>query len=581
MAAIDDVFLSQVTLFKEHEEGGSPEEVDDFDLSFLVEMTLVETVDVSGPRLMLQMDDFPRYLRDELEAQPRDLLRVTFSSNWFEGDGDELDIVIWFRIMTMPQQGDSILFNCIEKELELIKQPSKKAILFTGKPVSAIIGRLLPKFKQEIGKFPVQMDYHVLPGMRPAKTLRQMCREMRAACFNRRGTVVFKTWEELLKQEPALTYWHNDPAGEECDEEIQSYELLRVQGVVKDRVSRNYMSWNLTDGLVTTGRALKQSAEWAAPAVSSVLDNLLSAPAPTIDLITSGQGDIRPGIVMELIWQTDNPEKPIDESLPAKVLVATVAHYYSGSNYMCRVKGIQVEEPPPVQVPEAAAAAVTKVAAAATTAAATAATAATAALAPVTSVVSSVTSDLNTAVATITGAVAAATSAVTGAANAVLAAARAEAATVLSDAQAALDEITGVSAIVDSAQLVVDGALSTVTDLKAGVESTIAGATGAINTATSGALKAATDAVTAPLQAAAGTHIAAIASATAANVAAMPSIVVAQAAKASMDTVNGAVSSATAHVANATNQVTAVSAAATSVSNSLAAAQAAVTRLGG
>lgn len=341
MPAIEDIILSQVTLCKM--QNGTLEEVDDFDLSFLVEMTFVETVDPSGPRLMLVMDDEPKYITDELEAKPRDFLKVTFSSHWYEGDGDDMDLVMYFRILTMPQSGTAITFNCMEKEIEAIKPPAAKAMLFTEKPVASILKKLLPGLKQSIGKFPATMDYHVLPGMRPAKLLRQMCHEMKAACFNRRGTVVFHTWSALLKQEPEFTYHHNPPPGEECDEEIFSYELLRTQSVIKDRVERNYMSWNLTGGIVSTSKALKKAAEWVGPAAKSVLDNMLTVPLPALDMIISGQGTVRPGVVMNLVWHTSNPEKPIDESLPSKVLISVVAHYYSGSNYMCRVKGVRLD----------------------------------------------------------------------------------------------------------------------------------------------------------------------------------------------------------------------------------------------
>lgn len=341
MPAIEDILLSQITLFKEKPDG-SLEETDDFDLSFLVDVTLIETVDISGPRLILTMDDPNNYIMEDLEARPRDVLKVTFSSHWYEGDGDNIDLVVKFRILTMPQNGRAITFNCMEKEVEASKQPAKKAILFTEKPVSEILKKLLPGLKPKVGKFPVTMDYHVLPGVRPSKTIRQMCHEMKAACFNRRGTVVFETWQKLLKQEPEYTYHHTPPPELECDEEIFSYEILRAQAIVKDRVERNYMSWSLTDGIVSTSRALKKAAEWVAPSVKSVLDNMLTVPLPSIDMMVSGQGTLQPGMVMELVWHSDNPEKPIDESLPNKILISTVAHYYSGSNYLCRVKGIRL-----------------------------------------------------------------------------------------------------------------------------------------------------------------------------------------------------------------------------------------------
>jgi|GEM_PF-1702301 len=341
MAAIDDIFISQITHFSQLPDDGGLEETDDFDLGWLKEMTFIETIDISGPRLILIMDDQLKYLTDELNVKPRDVLKVTFSSHWYEGDGDDLDLVLHFRILTMPNEGNRITFNCMEKEVESIKQPWKKSLLFSQKPVTAILGKLLPALKPEAGKFPVMLDYHILPGMRPAKTIRQMCQEMKAACFHRRKSIVFETWDKLKKQEPEITFYHEPPATEQCDEEVFRYEMLRSQEVVKDRVERNYMSWNLKDGIVNTSKATKKPAEWVSQPEATVLDNLLDVSAPTIDLTTSGQGLIRPGVVMKIVWNnTQSTDKPINESLPEKILISTVAHYYSGNQYLCRVKGI-------------------------------------------------------------------------------------------------------------------------------------------------------------------------------------------------------------------------------------------------
>lgn len=359
MAAKDDILVSQITLFRDND--GKLEEIDDLDLSFLVEFTFIEVIDISGPRLILTIEDPAKYITDDLEAKPRDVLKVKFSSHWHEGNKSEIDLVMKFRIITMPQSGGKVEFNCIEYEVELIKQPAKKTMLFAEKPVTAIIAKLLPGLKTAVGKFPTIMDYHILPGMRPAKVLRQMCHELKAACFNRRGTVVFESWEKLTSQKPDFTYHHAPPPQDQSYDEILSYELISTQAVVKDRVERNYMSFNLIDGIVSTSKALKMATQWVAPASAGVLDNLLTVPLPTIDLIASGKGTLVPGKVMKIFWHTSNQEKPIDESRPAKILISTVAHYYSSNSYMCRVKGVRID-PPTAKAGEApaAAAAVTK-----------------------------------------------------------------------------------------------------------------------------------------------------------------------------------------------------------------------------
>lgn len=338
---VEDVLLGQITLCWQKDDG-EIEEAGDFDLSLLTEMTFVETLDISGPRFVVTFDDFSCFIRDCLNARPRDLLKVSFSSHWreAEGEGDDLELVMWFRIMTMPQQGSLLTFNCIEKEVESIKQPSPKTMLFTDRQVPEILGKLLPNLKQRVGRFPTAMDYHVLPGMRASKTIRQMCHELQAACFNQRGTLVFETWSNLFRQEPELEYSHQTSRGQESDEEIYSYQMLRSAEIIKERVERNYMSFDIKNGIVQTTNGRQKPSEWVSPSLISTLDNLSVVPSPAIDLLTTGQGNLQAGVVMAIRWHSGSRTQPLDESLPRKILVSTVAHYYSGSNYLCRAKGM-------------------------------------------------------------------------------------------------------------------------------------------------------------------------------------------------------------------------------------------------
>lgn len=336
MAEIDDILLSRVTLLSE-----TGSELGDFDLSFLVEMTLTETIDVSGPRFVLVMDDPMGYLADDLQARENCLLRVSFSSHWYEGQ--EIDLTMTFRILTMPRRGRALVFNCLEKEIHTSKQPAKTTTVLRNLPMATMIKRLVPALPVDAGKVPVWMDYHVLPGTRPSKTLRQMCHEMQAACFNQRGTMVFKTWAEMLKQPVSLTYHRTPPPEEKAQGEIYKYSVAGCSSIVKDRTERNYTSWNTTKGVVTTGQVGEFPPEWVSPPLPLVLDNMLSVPVPTLDLIVVGNGLLRAGIMLELKWHTDEADRPVDESLPDRVLVSVVSHYYSNGKYLARIKGVRCE----------------------------------------------------------------------------------------------------------------------------------------------------------------------------------------------------------------------------------------------
>lgn len=322
-----DIFIQKISLIRKD----MPPQ--DFDLSFLKESIYIETMDLSGPRLVLRMYDPSGYLKDFLGIKPKEVLELTLEDIWGE---DEVGIKVRFVVMTMPINGPMIEFNCFEQWVEMLKRPAVNAMLFTRKPVETIIKRLLPGLKYNIAKFPTLNDYHILPGVRPSKILRQLAHEQAAAIWICRGTVYCQPFKALRAQKPSLAYYHQSRT--EINQ-VLTYNKPSGKAVLSDFMDRNYTGWDMAKGIVDTLGSKKKPAEMVAQITS--LDNLLVAPEPLIDFTVFGNGSLRPGVITSLHWRTDNPEAPIDESLPPSCLLGTVAHYYAPQRYFCRVKGIR------------------------------------------------------------------------------------------------------------------------------------------------------------------------------------------------------------------------------------------------
>ena len=60
--------------------------------------------------------------------------------------------------MTAPVSGQMVEYNCFESNVERLKRLTVDSILFTQKPVDAIIKRLLPGMKYDIDTFPITKD---------------------------------------------------------------------------------------------------------------------------------------------------------------------------------------------------------------------------------------------------------------------------------------------------------------------------------------------------------------------------------------------------------------------------------------
>jgi len=324
----EDFLLQKVKLFKNGAEAGS------FDLSFLKEVTFVETIDLSGPRLIMTFDDTHSIIRDDMKVKERDVLEIRIADIW-ERDG--IDQTIQFVIWTMPNAGSMITLNCMQRHVDLMKQPAKETILFTRKPTETILKRLAPGLKYDVGSFPVLEDYHLLPGERPTRLLRQMAKEKGGLCFYRRGTLVFKKLADLVKAKVKHTYEYDNPTAKN---QVIHFARANAKSVIRDRVERNIIGWDMVKGIVKSGKQTTKPPEFVSVFSMPTMNNLLSMPCPAIDFTVIGNGALMPGMPIAIKWNMGKIDAPIDESLPAKVVIGTAAHFYSAQKYFTRIKGV-------------------------------------------------------------------------------------------------------------------------------------------------------------------------------------------------------------------------------------------------
>ena len=322
----EDLLIQKISLIRD----GKAEALD---RSFVRELTYIETSDLSGPRMILVMDDYYRIIRDELGIKEREVLEVVFSDR-FQRDG--IDTAVRFVILTMPIDDRFITFNCMELGVYMLKMRAQSTQILTQMSVSAALRKLAPGIKYDVGAFPVLNDWHLLAGMRPSKLIRQMEQEYGAVCFWQRGKLVFRQLKQLFSADPAVTYHHNDPSQ---PNKVLVYSKPNTGAVIQDQVERNYLGWDMVQGVVRGAKYPKAPPEFTS--VVKNLDNLVEIPKPVIDFTTAGNGGLFPGLAMGLVWNTERPDLPIDESLPAKVVIGTVAHSWKPQAYFCRVSGIK------------------------------------------------------------------------------------------------------------------------------------------------------------------------------------------------------------------------------------------------
>lgn len=333
----------------------------ELDLGFLKEGQFVETMDLSGPRFMLSFDDRFSYIRGTLGLQELDEVEIHVADIPGRAGIDNK-----FTCIVMRNQpiGDCVKLSLVPKEIYEVKRPKDKTELFVQQGVESIISQFFKGVQTTIGNFPVVEDYHYIAGERPALMLRQMAREQGAHLFYSRGEVVMKTVEEMMKGSPIEEYWYGDKSK---DNQIISYSVPGFQGLLKEKLLRPAFAFGESRGLLDTlsdiagklmsgdvagatgsavgaiGGAAKELVE--APVISSLqnptsIKNLQKAIVPAIDLTCLGNGNLQPGKVLKIKINLNEAENPMDESIPEKVLISTVAHWYSAQKYYTRIKGV-------------------------------------------------------------------------------------------------------------------------------------------------------------------------------------------------------------------------------------------------
>ena len=326
----EDLFVQKIDLTRQGNVVGT------FDLGYLKRITYVETIDLSGPRLMLTMDDPDGYLSDTIRVMERDTLQVDFCDKWII---DRSDFSIPFTVMTAPKQGSIIEYEAFEANLAKLKNISKQGASFQNKPVDFILRQLAPGLKYDVEPLP-PITAMLPPGARPSKIIRQAAYEQGAAAFVCRGTLNYKTFDLLLLGQPVDSIYYYKISDKL--KQITDYEKPNSTALFKSHVERKYLGWSMSEGLIESNSGAGLTPEFSEVDKQLSLNNLSKIPYPAIDFTTLGNANLRPGIKLKLVWGTDRVDTPIDESLPEEVIIGTVAHHYSEQSYTCRVVGVLI-----------------------------------------------------------------------------------------------------------------------------------------------------------------------------------------------------------------------------------------------
>lgn len=307
----------------------------DIDLSFMAEVVYVETIDLSGPRLMLKFRDTEELYREVYGFTEGGQLKVTLSDAFGQ---DEINIIETFTILTVSvDENDVLSVNALSSIVHQLKQPATMARYFVQQSNGSILQALVPGVFVLAQSCPLVEDYHLNPAARPSRLIRTMAREQGCLAFYRRSELIYEPLLTLLKADPVFEYHYND---NRAPYQIFSYRKISPQTMISDRIDRHYRGWHITKGELQARPGKGYAPESTGLTSPLTLDNMGTVPVPALDLYTTGNGGLRAGATIDLVWNRADLESPISENMPTKVVIGTVAHRYASQQYHCRIKGV-------------------------------------------------------------------------------------------------------------------------------------------------------------------------------------------------------------------------------------------------
>ncbi|MDX5979640.1 hypothetical protein [Vreelandella alkaliphila] len=302
------------------------------DISLFHKVAYVEVLDLSGPRLLLQATDSERVLRDDFGVIEGALLAAELDDT---GLGGGLSISEAFVIKTVDSDAnDNLSIECMAAPVDALKTPAKSAMFLNIKSMQELLSEATG-LALDVGNFPLVDAWHLLPGERPSKALRQLAREFGAALWYSRGILHMHPLDDLWSKPVVKTLHHDDPRKPRLDM-IDDYALTYRSGMIEDRVKRGYGGWTMTEGVIGGGAEFEATPHHR----SDVLGNLSKTPIPAIDLLLYGQGVLKPRDRLELKFHRSREGCPFDESIPPEIMIHTVSSQQEKDQYRTRIKGV-------------------------------------------------------------------------------------------------------------------------------------------------------------------------------------------------------------------------------------------------
>lgn len=326
-------FLKKLT----HQRTG--EEIDPL---FLVNSTYVESMDLTGPKLMLTFKDHTHYISRKLQLKEMDELSASIADDWREEGENISESFVVLSAKKMPQ--DFIRVCAMAKPLYKLKQIADKTKIFSMRGISDILTFFANGLSVDLASaFAIVENYHLIAGERPTTLLRQIAEEQGADVWIARGKLHIQKFAEAFAKGTSHKFEYNRM---DCGNPILSYSVPAAQLALQESKVRIFTGWNAVKGRVktSTSNPLLSGVKSLPVQINGnpnpyTLGNAVVAAKPAVSFTTLGNLSVQTGQAISLLWHEPDPENPLNEDLPSKVVVQRVGHWFQGQKFYTKIEG--------------------------------------------------------------------------------------------------------------------------------------------------------------------------------------------------------------------------------------------------
>lgn len=293
------------------------------------EFAFIENGSMDGNKLLMKVLDSAAVYRDDFGIKRGTEITVTLA-DW-NSKGDQ----VWierFIVAKAPLVNGYLEIEGFEKTIHQLKKQVDTPRFFNDKQPNEILSELVPNLALDCDVFERGATYHLNSGGTKSRLIRSMARDYGAMCFISRGVLHFKAIKNIpMVKEFKLE--HSNPT--KADHSIAHYEIISEQGLFERVLNREYVSWNVVEGIQKAGGGAKVMV--SVPQAKALKNQNVSI-IPVLDVELNGFTTFKPMKVCKVLFHKQIAAQELDESLPDKQIITQVVHYQSDNKYQCRLE---------------------------------------------------------------------------------------------------------------------------------------------------------------------------------------------------------------------------------------------------